>query len=195
MNANPLFPVFLKLETLRTLLVGGGYVALEKLNAILANSPNAPVTLVAGMIRNEVRAAGMGKNVTYLERNFEYADLDLADLVILATNDPALHAAIRQAARTKRLLVNVADTPHLCDFYLGAVVTKGDLKIAVSTNGKSPTMAKRVRDTLDEALPHSINLLLQNLNAIRNSLKTTFEEKVKILNDLTSAWTAGKNNF
>lgn len=192
MKPNPLFPVFLKLETLHTLLVGGGNVALEKLNALLANAPDACITVVAGSIKPEVRAAGAGKNVRYIARNFEYSDLDAADVVILATRDADLHADIRQAARARKLLVNVADTPHLCDFYLGAVLTKGQLKIAVSTNGQSPTMARRVRNLLDEALPPSMDLLLQNMNTIRNSLKTTFEEKVKILNDLTEAWTTGK---
>jgi precorrin-2 dehydrogenase/sirohydrochlorin ferrochelatase len=85
-------------------------------------------------------------------------------------------------------LINVADTPELCDFYLGGVVTKGDLKIAISTNGKSPTLAKRIREMLEEAIPENINDLLENLNKLRKSLKGDFESKVEQLNEITKIW-------
>jgi siroheme synthase-like protein len=86
------------------------------------------------------------------------------------------------------VLVNVADTPDLCDFYLGSVVTKGHIKIGISTNGKSPTIARRMREYLEEALPDDTNALLQNMQAIRQRIKGDFADKVKILNDITSSW-------
>ena len=82
------------------------------------------------------------------------------------------------------ILVNVADTPDLCDFYLGSIVTRGDLKVAISTNGKSPTFSKRFRQLLEEILPMDVNDLLQNLNAIRDTLKGDFAYKIKKLNQL-----------
>jgi siroheme synthase-like protein len=90
--------------------------------------------------------------------------------------------------RRKNVLINVADTPDLCDFYLGSVVTKGNLKIGISTNGKSPTIAKRMREYLEEALPDDTNALLENMRTIRDKMKGDFDEKVKALNEITSSW-------
>jgi precorrin-2 dehydrogenase / sirohydrochlorin ferrochelatase len=186
---NNLFPVFLKLEDLNTLLVGGGNVGLEKLNALLKSSPRARITVVAPLIKDEIRAlAAANHHIHLIERNFRVKDLQGKDLVVMATDDPQLHSRIRALARKRRLLVNVADTPDLCDFYLGSVVTKGNLKIGISTNGKSPTMAKRIREYLEEAIPEDANALLLNMQAIRDRLKGDFADKVKVLNDITTSW-------
>lgn len=186
---NNLFPVFLKLEDLDTLIVGGGNVGLEKLNALLKSSPHARVTLVASLIKDEIKV--LAKNTRHLrlvERKFRVRDLQGKDLVMLATDDADLHHRIKKLARKRKLLVNVADTPGLCDFYLGSVVTKGNLKIGISTNGKSPTIAKRIREYLEEALPDNTNELLQNMQVIRKRMKGDFAQKVKMLNDITSSW-------
>ena len=81
--------------------------------------------------------------------------------------------------------MNVADTPDQCDFYLGSIVQKGNLKIAISTNGKSPTMAKRMKEVLQQALPNELDDSITNLNTIRNKLNGSFETKVKRLNEIT----------
>lgn len=189
MEINPLFPVFLKLEELNTLLVGGGNVGLEKLAAIIKNSPHAKVTVVAGLIREPIKElAASHPNIKLIQRNFRRWDLWNKDLVILATDNKKLHARIRRFARRKNRLINVADTPDLCDFYLGAVVTKGNLKIGISTNGKSPTIAKRMREYLEEALPDDTNDLLDNMRKIRDRMKGDFNEKVKALNEITASW-------
>ena len=186
---NNLFPVFLKLEELNTLLVGAGNVGLEKLNALLKSSPLARITVVAPVIKDEIRAlAAANQHIRLVERNFRVRDLQGKDLVVMATDDSLLHSRIRALARKRRLLVNVADTPDLCDFYLGSVVTKGNLKIGISTNGKSPTIAKRIREYLEEAIPEDANALLHNMQAIRERLKGDFADKVKILNDITTSW-------
>ena len=90
------------------------------------------------------------------------------------------------------MLINVADTPDLCDFYLGSVVTKGHLKIGISTNGKSPTMAKRLREYFEEAIPEDTSTLLERMHQIRDRLKGDFSEKVKALNEITMAWLGKK---
>jgi siroheme synthase-like protein len=186
---NNLFPVFLKLEELDTLVVGGGNVGLEKINALLKSSPRAKITLVASIIKEEIRALAQGKDqFRLIERNFRVRDLSNKDLVVLATDNADLHRRIKKLARKRRLLVNVADTPELCDFYLGSVVTKGNLKIGISTNGKSPTIAKRMREYLEEALPEDTNALLKNMQAIRDRMKGDFAHKVKMLNDITASW-------
>ncbi len=190
---NTLFPIFLKLEQLDTLIVGGGYVGLEKITAVLRNSPNAQVTLVGREIRPDLRAFVEDfPQVILLEKSFEPTDLAGKQLVIAATDDKELHREIRRLAHERCILVNVADTPAECDFYLGSVVQKGDLKLAISTNGKSPTIAKRLRETLTEVLPNELHDLLQHMPAIRQKLSGDFSEKVRSLNALTASLVAGE---
>lgn len=186
-SGNPLFPVFLKLDEILTVVVGGGNVGLEKLEALLKNDPNAQVRLVAPEIRDEIKKlADLSPNIELIERKFEYQDLEDAGIAILATDNPELHKEIREWSKERHLLLNVADTPHLCDFYLGSTVKKGNLKIGISTNGQSPTFAKRLREILEESLPDETDQLLEKLKLLRDKLKGDFQDKVKKLNELTS---------
>lgn len=191
-SGNTLFPIFLKLDQIQTLVVGGGYVGLEKLEALLKNCPRAHVSLVATQIlQTELwELAEAHPNVLISERPFREKDLVGKDFVILATDQPTLHEKIKKLTRAKNIITNVADTPSLCDAYLGSVVKKGDLKIAISTNGKSPTIAKRMREYLTEAIPETATMqeLLDNMQEIRNRLKGDFEYKVKMLDQITQDW-------
>ncbi len=185
-NSNTLYPVFIKLENMQVLLVGAGNVALEKLQSLLGNSPAAKITVVAPFVREELRFfLNDYHQCKLIERGFEEKDLEEKNIVVCATDNPALHQQIKTLANAKGLLVNVADTPPLCDFYLGSIVQKGSLKIAISTDGKSPTIAKRVKEVLNETLPDEIDSLLQNMQDIRNKMSGDFAEKVKQLNELT----------
>ena len=186
-DKNQLYPVFLKLEQLRILLVGGGNVALEKLTSLLSNSPKAKITVIAPVVKKEVKE--LLKNYTdcsIQERSFELADIENKELIFLATDSPSLHADVKEMASEKGILVNVADTPDLCDFYLGSIVQKGSLKIAISTNGKSPTIAKRIKELINDVFPDDIDALLENMQTIRNGMKGSFQDKVKQLNELTN---------
>lgn len=186
-TGNGLFPIFLKLDQLTTLIVGGGNVGLEKLEALLKNNPEARVKLVGTVIKDEIKILAKAHvNIELAERAFEEEDLNDADVVILATENRDLHIKILAMAKARKLLVNVADTPDLCDFYLGSTVKKGHLKVGISTNGKSPTFAKRFREVLEEVLPEDIDSLLENLHQIRNSLKGDFGYKVKVLDEVTT---------
>ncbi len=183
---NHLFPVFLKLENLRVLLVGGGKIGTEKINALLNNYNKAQVNVVADWVSEEMRAVlTLNPHVQLTQRKFESSDLNEADVVIVAINDRVVSQSIAQQAKSLRLLTNVADTPDLCDFYLGSIVQKGALKIAISTNGLSPTIAKRLREFLSDLIPDAINLSLENLAQIRKQSRWGFEEKVEKLNQIT----------
>ena len=184
--SNTLFPVFLRLDRLNTLVVGGGNVALEKVSALLRNSPEARVTMVAPFYREELLEYLVDfPLVERLERKFEFGDLEGRDVVICATDDRELHVRIKLRASEMHLLCNVADTPDLCDFYLGSIVQKGDLKIAISTNGKSPTLAKRIRAFLEDVIPDEIQAGLEGMEEARKTLKGDFQEKIRVLNELT----------
>ena len=191
---NTLFPVFFKLEKLKLLLVGGGNVALEKLTAIFSNSPQAQVRLVGKEISLECKKFLEENHVPFHERPFEPNDLQGIDLAIIAINEKDKSAEIQGICKQAGVLVNVADTPDYCDFYLGSVVQKGNLKIAISTNGKSPTIAKRVKETLNEVFPDEIDKVLDNMQKIRNSLTGDFSDKVRKLNDITAVLSSKPNN-
>jgi len=185
-DSNRLFPVFLKLEELTILIVGGGNVGLEKLLAVIHNSPATKIRLVSIVINDAIRnTAGHHENIQLIRRPYQPADLDDVDVAIIAVNDPVMSRQIRNDAKQKGKLVNVADQPDLCDFYLSSVVKKGHLKIAISTNGKSPTIAKRLKETFNELLPDKLDDVLNNMQQIRNSLNGDFAAKVEKLNDVT----------
>lgn len=192
-NSNHLFPVFLKLEHLRLLIIGGGNVGLEKLNAVLHNAPATSIKLVAISISEEIKElASQHQNIELHERPFSSTDLDNTDLVITAINDKHESERIREEVKSRGLLINAADKPELCDFYLGSIVKKGNLKIAISTNGKSPTVAKRLKETFEETLPHELDDVLNNMQTIRNKLNGDFAEKVTQLNKITEVLASKK---
>ncbi|MGL6128339.1 TSUP family transporter [Chryseobacterium artocarpi] len=187
--SNSLYPVFLKLEKLSLLIIGGGKIALEKLESVLGNSPETSITLVAKEIIPEVIALqNRFPNIILHERPYHINDFDNSDLAIIAVNDIALAEQIREQAQQKNVLVNIADKPDLCDFYLGSIVKKGSLKIAISTNGKSPTIAKRLRETFTEMIPDEMDLVLDNMQNIRNQLQGDFNHKVTELNKITTQY-------
>lgn len=186
-TGNQLYPVFFKMEQLETLIVGGGIVALEKLRNLLTSSPQSKITLVAPEIHAQIwQLAQEYPHIRVYQKRFEVADIKDKDLMMVAVGNHRLSARIVRAARRQRVPVNVADTPYLCDFYLGAIVTKGDLKIAISTNGKSPAMAKRLREILNEILPEGLHQAINHLNRVRERLKNDFRYKIRALNELTS---------
>ncbi len=184
---NQLFPVFLKLEHLHVLIVGGGYVGFEKITAVLTNCFTTRITLVGKKISAEIREfVNDYPNVTLIEKPFEITDLNGKNIVLVATDNKLLNINIKRRASMQRILCNVADTPSQCDFYLSSIVQKGDLKIAISTNGKSPTVAKRIKEAFNTFLPNELNTILANMTHIRETLRGDFAAKVKALDEVTS---------
>jgi len=188
-HANQLYPVFFRLDKLQLLVVGAGEVGEEKMSFILKSSPNAIIKVVATWAGEEVAALieKHKEKVTFVQKAFEPSDVDGADIVIAATNFEDINKQVYKAAKAQGKIVNVADTPDLCDFYMGSIVTRGDLKVAISTNGKSPTFSKRFRQLLESILPEETNDLLTNLKIIRDNLKGDFNYKVKELNRITKS--------
>jgi siroheme synthase-like protein len=188
---NNLFPVFLKLEDMRLLIIGGGKIGLEKLNAVLNNSPQTKIQLVGISISDRIKEIAEEKNNLQLfERPYIIDDIGEADLVIAAVNDLNVAKQIKWDAEQKGKLINVADKPGLCDFYLGSIVQKGNIKIAISTNGKSPTIARRLKEVMNTMIPDEMENVLDNMQTIRQGLHEDFDEKVKQLNDITKVLVA-----
>ncbi|MBE7646495.1 bifunctional precorrin-2 dehydrogenase/sirohydrochlorin ferrochelatase [Tenacibaculum finnmarkense] len=182
---NNLYPIFLKTNQLETLIVGGGFVALEKLSFLLKSSPNSKVLLVAPFFREETMALANKFSVKMITAVYHKKYLVNKNIVIATTDKVAINIQVYKDCKAQEILVNVADNPPYCDFYMGGIVTKGNVKIAISTNGKSPTTAKRLRQFLEEVIPENIDDLVQNLNKYRKMLKGDFEQKVRTLNLFT----------
>lgn len=183
---NQLFPIFIKLNQIHTLLVGGGNVAMEKFQALVSNDNALNLNIVAKEIVPEFEI--LIKQYPQIKLNirpFEINDLENMQLVIAATNNRELNEQLRELTTFNNILFNAADKPELCDFYLGSIVKKGDLKVAISTNGKSPTIAKRIKELLNDMLPEEIDETLSLMSAYREQLKGDFEFKVKKLNEHT----------
>lgn len=182
---NNLYPVFLKAANLETLIVGGGNVAEEKLTFLLKSSPDAKVTIVSSMFRKGTIALANKFGVEMIHKKYHKRFLKGKHIVIATTDVPKVNMQVYKDCRKRSILVNVADNPPYCDFYMGAIVTKGNVKVAISTNGKSPTTAKRLRQFFEEAIPENIDDLVKNLNEYRKTIKGNFEEKVETLNEFT----------
>ena len=185
---NELYPIFLKLHNLNVLIVGGGNVGLEKLSFMLKSSPNANVEVVAPKFIPELEAlVEKHPSVKLTQAKFKKKMLKKRSMVIACTDDLKVNKRVYDLSRKRYLICNIADTPDLCDYYLGGIVTKGDVKIAISTNGKSPTTAKRLREFFEEVIPENIHEMVGNLNEYRKTLKGDFEEKVQKMNEITSS--------
>ena len=187
MEQNELYPIFLKVAELEVLIVGGGNVGLEKLAFLLKSSPNAKVTIVSIHFLPELLALAKNHNAEIIEAAYHKSFLKGKHLVIATTDSIEVNIQVHADCRQRNILVNVADNPPYCDFYMGGIVTKGNIKIAISTNGKSPTLAKRLRQFLEEVVPNNINELAENINSYRKSTAGTFSEKVTALNELTKS--------
>ena len=185
MEKNELYPIFLKVSNLNTLIVGGGNVGLEKLTFLLKSSPNAQVQMVAPEFLPETLALAKKHSVEITYAEYQKGFLKGKHIVVACTDKVEVNEQVYHDCREQSILVNVADNPPYCDFYMGGIVTKGNVKVAISTNGKSPTTAKRLRQFFEEVLPENIDDLVKNLNTYRDTLKGNFEEKVEALNEFT----------
>lgn len=185
LNQNTLYPIFLKCSQLKILIIGGGFVAAEKIHFLTKSSPDARITLVSPMLRESTLKVIQEFDVQYLKDTYQPDHLRGMHIVIVATDSSEVNEEVYRDCRERGILVNVADNPPLCDFYMGGIVTKGHVKLAISTNGKSPTTAKRLREFFENILPDDISKMVENLNKYRRTLKGDFDSKVKEMNRVT----------
>lgn len=194
MERNNLYPIFLKLKNLNVLIVGGGFVAEEKLTFLLKSSPDAQVTMLSPMFRSGTLELSKKGNVKLVKRRYSKRYLKGNQIVIVTTDVPRVNINVYKHCRKRGILVNVADNPPYCDFYMGGIVTKGNVKVAISTNGQSPTMAKRLRQYFEDVIPENIDDLVKNLNLYRKTIKGNFEQKVEVLNEFTKGIVQNKTS-
>ena len=163
-----LFPVFLKLEGRRVLIVGGGNVGLEKLTSL--STSGAVLKVVAPLAIAQVKEWAAAAKLTWEARPFVDGDVEDADLVIAATDRPDVNKAVFEAARRRGVMCNSADDPPNCDFYFPSIVRRGALQIAISTAGESPALAQQLRREIDTALPADLATSLSALGQLRRDV-------------------------
>ena len=144
------------------------------------------------MFRPDTIALAKTGEVTLIDDVYKKNYLKGKHIVVATTDIPEVNINVWRDCRAEAKLVNVADNPPYCDFYMGGIVTKGHVKVAISTNGKSPTTAKRLRQFFEEVIPENIDDLVKNLNIYRKTIQGDFEEKVTTLNEFTKGLIAKK---
>lgn len=163
-----LFPIFLKLEGRRCLVVGAGSIALEKILSLL--KAGADIQVIAPTAREEIEELAAEGRIDLTRRRFELGDLQGQALVVTATNSSAVNHAVFLAAQERGLLCNSVDDPPNCDYYFASVVRRGDLQIAISTAGESPALAQRLRREIDAQLPPDTATWLAELGTLRREV-------------------------
>lgn len=163
-----LFPLFLKLRGRICLVVGAGKISEGKIVGLL--EAGAHVRVVAPSATDRILQWHKAKKIRLQKRAFRTSDLNGIVLVVAATNSPEVHDEIYRHAQARRVLCNIVDVPALCDFYYPAVVRRGKLQVAISTEGASPSLARRLREELDLAFGPEYGAWLTHLSRERKKL-------------------------
>ncbi len=179
------YPVLVDLKDKRCLVVGGGRVALRKIRRLL--ECQARVFVVAQTLVEELKNMVSQGKIAYLGSEYKTEYLKGTFLLIGATDDEELNLRLSQEANEKGILCNIVDQPEKCNFIVPSLVTKGDLIITISTSGKSPALARRLRQEMEKMFGEEYALFLQILGKIRDVLKrhiSSQPERQKILEAL-----------
>ncbi|KAL6891659.1 putative NAD(P)-binding domain-containing protein [Trichoderma longibrachiatum] len=153
------------------LVVGGGEVAAGRILNCLNADAQVTVVCPASGLNEEVAYRIAEKQVTHIDRLFEPADLDKADMVLVAIDDPAASTVIWKLCKEKRIPANIADVPPECDFYFGSVHRDGPLQVMVSTNGKGPRLAASLRRHIASQLPPNVGNAIEAIGELRTRLR------------------------
>jgi precorrin-2 dehydrogenase / sirohydrochlorin ferrochelatase len=189
-----LFPMFVKLAGRPCLVVGAGTVAESKIEGLL--QADAAVRVVAPRVGQRANDWAQAGRISLEEREFLPRDLDGAFLVIAATSSPGLNALVFEQARSRNVLCNVVDDPAHCDFYYPAVVRRGKLQLAISTEGQSPALAQKLRKELEAQFGPEYEGWVEKLGEARRQLFTTeleAEERRAKLHELASNGPPGQS--
>ena len=174
-----LFPMFMKLTGKRCLVVGAGKVGEPKIAGLIETG--ASIHVVATVATEQVREWAREEKIDLELRLFSKNDLDGKFLAVVATNSPSLNQLIYREAEQRGVLCNVVDVPELCDFYYPAVVRRGDLQIAVSTAGQSPSLAQKIRQQLERQFGEGYAAWVKQLGETRRLiLASDLDKKTKL---------------
>ncbi|KAJ6127640.1 Siroheme synthase domain 3 [Penicillium sp. IBT 18751x] len=176
-------------------VIGGGEVAAGRI--VHALNADAKVTVVSPSsgLNEEVAFRIAEKQVSHVDRNFEPCDLDNADMVLCAIDDPEASTQVWKLCKEKRIAANIADVPPECDFYFGSVYRDGPLQVMVSTNGNGPKLASIVRKKIAETLPDNMGAAIENVGKLRRKLREVAPDvnegpkRMKWMSAVCESWT------
>ena len=174
------FPAFLKLDNKKILLIGGGHIAYEKLVHLLDFTND--VDIIAKEYSSEMMHKIETLRLGYAKRAYKKGDISDYAIVIVAIDDIPLQAEIFEESKNYKCLCNAVDSVDYCDFIFPSYIKQDDLTIAVSTSGASPAMAKHLRHYLQDLIPQSIGVFLQEMRSLRKSLPKG-KERMKMLDE------------
>lgn len=187
MSENNLYVACLDLTDKPCLVVGAGPVGVEKAEGLLAAGANVRVVAPDGS--EAMALLARGAHLTWQQRRYEPSDLDEVFLVIAATSDTAVNTQVHADAEARRLLVNVADVPPLCNFILPAIVRSGPIAIAVSTKGASPALAQRMKREAAEIFDGSyaeLAVLLEDARPWAKATLPTYQDRKAFFDDIVN---------
>ncbi len=163
------YPVFLDIAGKPVLVIGGGEVALQKVNGLL--DAGARVTLVSPALHPDLQALAAQGRIDHLAREYAPGDLEGYFLAFVGTDDRTVNASVAREGRERGVWVNAVDDTPNCDFIMPAVVRRGDLIVAVSTSGASPAMARKMREEMEAFLTEEYSLMLELAAEVRRELR------------------------
>jgi siroheme synthase-like protein len=166
------YPVYLNLNGCMVLVVGGGRVAARKVESLRA--AGAAVRVVSPELEPSLSASVEHSLIEHRARPFQEEDLADVSLVISATDDPVVNERVYRLAQARRIFCNVVDQPSLCSFIAPAVIRQGNIRIAISTGGRSPALAVRIKKEIAARIDSAYAELLEILASLRSQVADCF---------------------
>ena len=176
------YPVYLDIAGKPAVVIGGGDVALQKIMGLL--DAGAEITVVAPELNDDVRALADAGKLRHVARDYQPGDLEGYVVAFVATDDRSINATVAREGKERRVWVNAVDDTPNCDFIMPAIVRRGDLTVAVSTAGRSPAMARKMREELEAFLTEDFVLMLDLAAEVRAEL---LERNIMVHPDIWNA--------
>ncbi len=177
------FPLFVDIKNRNILVVGGGKVALRKIEKLLPFNPK--ITVIAKKVKEDkIRQLALTGKINLYERQFSQEDLENQDVVIVAVDDLNLQREIYNLCIKSNIPVNSVDSIQYCSFIFPAYVKKGDIVIGISTSGKAPALSAALKDIIEDALPENIEQIKEVLEEIRKKYPKGKERQTLIMEKL-----------
>lgn len=164
------YPIFLDIKGKSCIVIGGGKVAKRKALSLL--DAGAKVLVISPQITPALKELVSKKKISYSPKAYASGDLKGFFLAYSATDNPEVNKKVFQEAKKEGILLNVVDVPDLCNFIVPSIVDRGDLLIAISTSGKSPAMAKKIREQLEKEFGKEYAVFLEIMGKIREKVLT-----------------------
>ena len=179
------FPAYFNLENKKILLVGGGYIALEKLEKLVDFTSD--ISVISKEVSEDFLKFSTEHNIAIEQRLYEKGDILGYDIIIVATDTVTLHKEIFEESRSTRILVNSVDDTAYCDFIFPSYIKRGDLTVSISTSGASPALAKRLRAYIEKLIHSNIESFLVEMKGLRKTMPKG-KERMKFFEEKTDAF-------